>query len=259
MNTPYRTIRPLRTVGLCVAIALLASCATGPRYRSAAMIATDQGRDLARAEIRFAADPRALAPGELTTAELHFGQAPGLTFHADVELSEERITAYLGAMEFLATWPRGWTWGWIQTGGVVICDVAATELVCEVSAQPSFFSLERGEIRYFDEYLVGADGLTRVQARFDRAVALADWLAEQQDARLLSARPLNLGTGPDLNATYQAALAAAAADDEVPEWLVRLVESGTVDRDLTEASMLVAALYNIDTVVQSGPYRLAIR
>lgn len=259
MNTLYQTMRSLQAAGLCAAIALLAGCATGPRYRSNALVTADQGRDLARAEIRFAADPLSLALGQLTTAELHFGQAPGLTFHADVELSQDRLTAYLGAMEFLATWPRGWTWGWIQTGGVVTCDIEAAELVCEVSAQPSFFSLERGEIRYFDEYFVGADGLARVQARFDRAVALADWLAEQQDASLLSARPVNLGIGPDLNATYQAALAAAEANDEVPEWLARLVQSGTVDRDLSEASMLVAALYNIDMVVQSGPYRVTTR
>ncbi len=191
----------------------------------------------------------------------------GVTLTGIVEDSTDGVsTFYVARAHLFTNWANGWTEATYEASGVFSATPAGGGFTLSVEDAVELWSIVAGEIRYYDTYVRGDEGLARVKARIDRLTALAEWLHAE------SARPV-FGH-PDEPGTYGAAMKIALwnyvdnalADTEEdrpgaldkgafaggaidpPLWLPDLYESGTVERDVREAAGLLVALYNLETM-----------
>ncbi|MCG8481463.1 MAG: hypothetical protein MI724_20380, partial [Spirochaetales bacterium] len=179
---------------------------------------------------------------------------PGATVSGELRReSPVRWTAYIDGVEIVANWSNGWTYAVLDAsgtlaieGGVVAGEEAPQRVTVELMDTIDLWTLTEGEIRYFDDYIRGEEGLGRVQARLDRTEAYAGWLRESHSGsgalRVGHARR-DGAYGESLVEGMENALGRVS--DAVPDWMAPLLESGTVERDLLESAQLIQFFVNI--------------
>ena len=164
-----------------------------------------------------------------------------------------RWTGYIDEVEIVANWSNGWTYAVLDAsgtlaieGGVVAGEEAPQRVTIELVDAIDLWTLTEGEIRYFDDYIRGEEGLGRVQARLDRTEAYAEWLRERHgggDALRIGHARRDGAYGEALIEGMESALESAS--EAVPDWMAPLLESGTVERDLLESAQLIQFFVNI--------------
>ncbi|HOL57988.1 MAG TPA: hypothetical protein PLD75_10575 [Spirochaetota bacterium] len=86
------------------------------------------------------------------------------------------IDIYINAMKFLATWPNGWTEGEASVYARLKLIKEDDYYRCKVEENFQFFEITKGAIRYQDDYYYDEKGLTNVKNKFDRIMALNEFL-----------------------------------------------------------------------------------
>jgi hypothetical protein len=214
---------------------------------------------------------------------------PSLTFIGDlIPRDEGGADIYLTALELFANWANGWTDGRYEASGRLVLlpaengptdDAAANTAGSDtpippgryelrLEDPPKLWSVVDGEIRYYDAYYRGDDGVAKVRARVDRLQAFAAFLREQSDAPAfypelrrgtperpsfreetrpllfpeltgeeLPEGPVEIGADIPWSTTY--------TDETFPERLRPLRDSGTMFRDYEEALELFYSFYNL--------------
>ena len=226
--TPTTLSPPALLLITALLLAALSSCTTvDSAYRSEESFShTGRRRDRAPvAELTLSGD----------TFVFTAGHVPGLRVSGLVGDEDPPSRLYVTEARLFANWSNGWTEAFMEASGVLV--LTRTDGGVTVTAQEplELWSVTSGEIRYYDSYIIGEDGLRRVTARVDRLTALAQWLRDSGGPRYY---------GETLQQALDAELARGS--DPLPEWLVPLIESGSLDRDVREAATMLRTIYNLD-------------
>jgi|GEM_PF-663913 len=195
---------------------------------------------------------------------------PGITFGGVVSGDEREFSLYVTEARLFGNWANGWTEGFYEASGVVVFSRAGAAWRVRVEDPLELWSLESGGIRYYDSYILGEEGASKVRVRVDRLEAYADWFRGSAGESFYGDSRREGAYGGGLVPAFEAALAAAGVEsppdpgDEapggappssgssaaggtpLPEGLARLRESDTIDRDLREAPSLFVAIYNLE-------------
>ena len=140
--------------------------------------------------------------------------APALTLIGDVVPSEGGVVLYLTEVRIFTNWANGWTEGRYEASGNLRLEPAGgsaaggsaggagtgrtagaggggagpeavglthTAYSVTLADPPQLWSVVEGEIRYYDTYYRGDDGVAKVRARVDRLRELATLLREEMD------------------------------------------------------------------------------
>lgn len=264
---------------------LLAGCASRPDFTTEEMFDHRGKRRFEAPTVALSVEerlPGTTTDGENTPSvdgaagrgELTSPLIPGITFGGVLSGDEDELSLYVTDVHLFGNWANGWTEGFYEASGVVTFtreEAAEGETASwrvRVDDPFELWSLKRGTIRYYDSYLVEEEGAGAVRVRVDRLEAYAEWFgdAEQGAGALFYGDARRNGAyGGALVPEFEAALMAVlldgspAAESEpaappsaastpapLPESLVRLLESGTIARDLREAPSLFLAIYNLD-------------
>lgn len=165
---------------------------------------------------------------------------PGISLYGIFERRHpDTIKLYLTGAYLFSNWANGWTEGYTEASGVLVLRRTAAGLWKVETEDPiELWTVQFGEIRYYDTYLRGDEGLSKVKARIDRITALAELIAEVFPDN--SDEPATPRLLEDLRAII-----------DPPIWLPELLDSGTIERDLREAGTLLTAFYNLELLQDS--------
>ncbi len=191
--------------------------------------------------------------------DLSSSRAPGLTVQGlTAPASSGRIQLVVTDARVFANWSNGWTEGRYEASGLLylaprspferVDDEAASsrreprrERVLpeahrrryriSVEEPIELWTLQRGEVRYYDTYLRQDDGILAVSGRVDRIMALTEWLREI-DGRPFFERELF-------------AFVETPPSDAEPTWLAALRDSDSIARDRREAPGMFPLFYNL--------------
>ena len=167
----------LKSLALCLALALLASCATQPRPAAALIVTLGPEKD-GVASLRISGGP-------LQTA----------TIVGDATRDGDAWRLSLSELKWFNNWANGWT-----EASFLLEGSARLEPEAKSGAEPAGWrlgleqapqldSVESGAIRYFNTYLRGDQGRTEFSHRWDRIQAVSrDLLAKASAAELLKDR-----------------------------------------------------------------------
>jgi hypothetical protein len=297
-KNPRYTRRRAAAFVLAAAL-ILGSCATTDhRYTTRTGASAEEARPL---PVTLTLENGGEDDGE-RRALLTSSLTPSLTFVGDAVTEETgRITIYLTEMRIFTNWANGWTEGRYEAsgnlelrpapsaaGGAASKDGEAaagvTAYTLYVTDQPALWSVVEGEVRYYDTYYRGDDGIAKVRARVDRLRELSRILREEFDLAPVYRR-MRRGSGerqPFQSAVYPLLFPELADGDLAPAvaaevngsrdellegpteigsdiaWSVRYTEtvfpenlhalrnSGTIFRDYEEAFELFYSFYNLN-------------
>ena len=165
------------------------------------------------------------------------------------ERSDGGMDLFVTEVRLFGSWPNGWTEGIFEASGRIALVPTVFDGSYQVVIEEPIerWSLKEGAVRYYDTYLIGEAGLRAVQARVDRLEAVAEWLSERGTPDLYGDAYRDGRYGPAMQHDVAARLDAYVEQtaDPPPEWLLTLRESGSVDRDLREATPILRTLHNL--------------
>lgn len=241
---------------------------------------------------------------------------PGITFSGVVSGDEREFSLYITEARLFGNWANGWTEGFYEASGVVAFtgEGAASGISTSPAAgagdDPSpwagaawddtspragaawrvrvedpleLWSIETGSIRYYDSYIIGEEGASKVRVRVDRLEAYAAWFRGSAGESFYGDARREGAYGDGLVPAFESALVVASgapplgdtsadgagggatlgggsapgagsappsgdvlAGGTLPEGLARLLGSDTIGRDLREAPSLFLAIYNLE-------------
>ncbi len=185
---------------------------------------------------------------------------PGVAVRGELRReAPTRWTGYIDEVEVVANWSNGWTYALLDASGTLSIE-GRTEsseglprrVTVDLVDTIDLWTLRNGEIRYFDDYIRGEEGLARVQARLDRTEAYAEWLRDHREGR----STMQIGHARRDGAYGESAVermenALERAEEAEPDWMVPLLESGTVERDLLESAQLIQFFVNVPYIESS--------
>jgi hypothetical protein len=295
-------------VALVLATAIvLGGCATADyRYTTKTATQADRSRSL---PLILTLESAREGGGE-RRAVLTSSLTPSLTFVGDAVPEENgRVVVYLTELRVFTNWANGWTEGRYEASGNLelspapgaapgaapdaagdattedgAAGGAATAYTIDVTDPPTLWSVVEGEVRYYDTYYRGDDGVAKVRARVDRLRELSRILRDDFDLAPVY-RSMRRGSGerrpfhsavhpllfPELADGELAPAVASRVDLSREEllaepteigsdiaWSVRYTEtvfpenlhalrnSGTIFRDYEEAFELFYSFYNLN-------------
>ena len=218
---------------------------------------------------------------------------PSLTFVGDAVAEKDgSIVLYLTGLRIFTNWANGWTEGRYEASGNLKLEPTrgaqaeagpTPAYTVTVTDPPALWSVVEGEVRYYDTYYRGDDGVAKVRARVDRLQELSRLLRDDFDLapvywtrRRGSAEELSFHGAvfpllfPELAGDNVAATLPAAVDTRPGEllngetvvgsdiaWSIDYTEavfpenfralrnSGTLFRDYEEAFELFYSFYNL--------------
>jgi hypothetical protein len=215
----------------------IASCASAPDYVGEEIFDHRGKRRLEAPSVSIAID------GDRATVTSPF--IPGISFSGFVADDTGETVIYLTDARLFGNWSNGWTEGFYEASGVLALErIEAGRWRVRIDDPPDLWSITSGEIRYYDDYILGEEGTTKVRTRVDRLEAYARWLRENGGEPFYG----DVTRAGEYGPAYRPEL-VAAIDPGVPESIARLVESGTFERDIREAPTLALAIYNLDYFV----------
>lgn len=185
-----------------------------------------------------------------TTFVLRSPWIPGFEARGTLERGFDTHSLYVESVRLFANWPNGWTEAHYEASGTFRAERDGAGRWAVTLVEPlELWGIQSGEIRFFDSYLRAEVGIMRAKARVDRVLAISGWINEAalSPADRMPWHPRRSGDRGGSSATdrVRARLAAATADSTLPEWIVPLLTSGTLERDLVEAPDLFALFVNL--------------
>lgn len=201
-------------VALIVVVASVGCSSMDPYLESSEEIEVGKrGKSRTAATLSLSRDPSADAATQESEASLTSPLMPGSEIYGIYQIDSNRF--YVHSVRLFGNWANGWTEGLYEaTGGVAFEGDGPTREATLTSAI-ELWSIRKGEIRYFDDYILGEEGISAVDARVARLAALADWYGGSLDD--------------------SASQALAAVTEARPDRFAPLVDSGTLARDVEEA------------------------
>jgi hypothetical protein len=156
------------------------------------------------------------------------------------------LTVYITRARLFANWANGWTEAVYEASGILSVEPRGSVFALRLAEPVELWTLERGGIRYYDTYLLGDDGLSRVRARVDRLTEIARWMRDRGGPDAYGSDERAGRYGPAMADVVRRGVRDETAAGTAPEWLVALDASRSLERDLREASRLLVALYNLE-------------
>jgi hypothetical protein len=171
---------------------------------------------------------------------------PGTEISGIIEVRPDGGRAiYVTRVRLLANWANGWTEAVYEASGLLSLAPVRSGYTLRVDEPVELWTLEEGSIRYYDTYLLGDDGLSRVRARVDRLTEVARWMRERGGPDAYGSDDRAGRYGPAMADEVRRAVGDEIEAGTAPEWLVPLDASRSLERDLREASRLLVTLYNL--------------
>ncbi|MFW5807111.1 MAG: hypothetical protein ACOCWU_05530 [Spirochaetota bacterium] len=218
---------------LIIATLLLASCAgVESRYESSAVVETGgRQKEEAAATLDIMAETRAdAADGE---ARLVSPLLPGTELRGVTQSSGDSTAFYVYSVRLFGNWANGWTEGIYEATGEIRLTGADDRRRASLITPIEIWSIRKGTIRFYDDYIRGEEGVSAVEARVSRLEALAGWYRE--------------AGGPvyTVDPKVVAEEALAEALERRPARFEGLLESQTLQHDVEEAPELLGYFYNL--------------
>ena len=267
-------MKQLRTVSMLTAFlvsaVLLSSCVT-VTARMKGPLASFTVRENRKGEVW----------GEFTSPYV-----PAAVVKGDVVQIPEGIRFYITGVKLFSSWPNGWTEGLLEGSGAIILSREKTGWAFHVEDELSLWDVVSGEIRYYDTYYRGDEGLRKVKNRVDRMIQVSRFLREEREfppfyGAIMKETSHGRGFTPDVvsflfpetekrfkrkerkqifteeNRLYESASREKVlgadmywrveySEKILPEHLVPLRNSGTLWRDYEEAAPVFYSLYNLE-------------
>lgn len=195
---------------------------------------------------------------------------PGMEIIGEMEADDPTVCTVV-AVNMIGNWPNGWTYCRYEASGKYRFIESGSAYWVKAIDPLELWEIEKGEIRYFDTYYRGDDGLHKARQRVDRMRELARFLQKDKEFAEVSGslkkttvfgQPFKAVQGAFLFPEYYdrekvsgvglldkgEAWDAAYTTREFPEQLQSLRDSGSLWRDYEEAPQMLLALYNLDFV-----------
>ncbi|MBN2511035.1 MAG: hypothetical protein JXB03_12195 [Spirochaetales bacterium] len=219
-------------------------------------------------------DYRLYAGGELTITVARDGKTvmtstllPGLEIIGETDRSNPR-TFSVTSVNMFGNWPNGWTHCRYEASGTYTFVESGNGLWVNVTAPLELWEIEKGEIRYFDTYFRGDNGLHKARQRVDRMKELARFLKTDRHFPKVSGSMKKKTAYGDGFINVQGAFLfpeyynrkdvsdigclergetwdSGYTEKEFPEHLHDLRNSGSLWRDFEEAPQMLLSLYNL--------------
>ena len=214
--------------------------------------------------------------------ELKSPYIPGITLHGEIEETEEGFSFYITKIRMFTNWPQGWTDAYYEASGHIVFQEQNDQWTAETTDTFELWDILKGEIRYYDAYFRGDEGLWKVKNRIDRIRKLNRFFKDEIGLPLFYpdkkgfAQELVPFLFPEAEKTFngkerkmlfsETNLLYDQSEGErfeggglfwnteysqniLPEQLIPLRNSGTLWRDFEEASGLIYSLYNLEYIV----------
>lgn len=167
-------------------------------------------------------------------------------FYGDVVRDEsDDYTFYIEKLKYITSWPNGWTHGEHEASGTIIFKKYGNQYKAVVKEDVEIWEITRGEIRYFDDFYRGNQGLQKVKDRVTRIRALVSFLKSQPD---FPEHFVRVWTKTNNNSAFNKSVKKLLLNKNTkyPPELIELYKSGTVKRDVEEAIELFFMEYNMN-------------
>ncbi|MBI9097804.1 MAG: hypothetical protein JEY91_04980 [Spirochaetaceae bacterium] len=108
---------------------------------------------------------------------------PGITIKGSLEKREDGLLFAIESAELFSNWNNGWTEAVYEASGTYgfkSINGSEREFLCSEVDQFEFWDITYGEIRYYDTFYRGNDGIWKVKNRIDRIRELSRWLKEDK-------------------------------------------------------------------------------
>lgn len=211
---------------------------------------------------------------------------PGITISGQLSREGQNIFCYITDVRLFSNWENGWTEGFYEASGKyrLIKESSNSYRIVEID-KFELWDIESGEIRYYETYYRGDDGLWKVKNRIDRLLELSRVLHKDFDFNPIYGnieKKNSLGEAfgkevyptlfPELNKFKKLEKEGKLPLDfyksqnkpetvrgngikwrtdytktVFPEQLWDLRDTGTLYRDVTEAPNIFFSLYNLDS------------
>ncbi|GAH54879.1 unnamed protein product, partial [marine sediment metagenome] len=217
-----------------------------------------------------------------TKGELNSPYFPGITLHGEIEETEEGLSFYITRIRMFTNWPQGWTDAYYEASGHIVFQEQNDQWTAETTDTFELWGISKGEIRYYDAYFRGDEGLWKVKNRIDRIRRLNRFFKDDRRTPVFYpdkkgfVREIVPFLFPEAKKTFniierkrlfsETNLLYDQSEGEMvegaslfwnteysqnilPEQLIPLRDSGTLWRDFEEASGLIYSLYNLEYIV----------
>ena len=166
-------------------------------------------------------------------------------FYGEVVKDESGdYTIYIEKLKYITSWANGWTHGEHEASGIIVFKKFDDQYKAVIKEDIEIWELKRGEIRYFDDYYRGDEGLQKVKDRITRIKALVGFLKDQSELPEYFERVwFKSNYCPAFNKSVKKIL--LNKNTKYPEALVGLHKSGTVERDIEESIEIFFMEYNM--------------
>ena len=239
-----------------------------------------------RAVLSVRVSPEGNSTGSLTSPYI-----PGITLNGDIEETATGFRLYITEVLLFAEWPNGWTEARYEGTGSFLFEREQDAWLFRIQDSLELWEIVSGEIRYYDTYFRGDNGLWKVRNRVDRIQEISRFLKEDRgfppfydrflqrpkkgihfsadivpflfpEAKstfsLKEKRWIYSGSVPDPAAGSKEKVTGsgifwrpAYSREILPAHLIPLRDSGTLWRDYEEAGTLLYAFYNLEYVLNS--------
>lgn len=151
---------------------------------------------------------------------------------------------YIEKIEYITNWPNGWTEGTNEASGKIILQKQNDIWRAKVEEPFRMQDVIKGEIRYFDDFYIETKGLEKVKNRMDRIKEINLFLKQNNLPEFFG----NVWFKTSYGEPFKKVIKKILFDKKTvyPENLMKLKESGTIKRDVEEATGLFFMDYNID-------------
>lgn len=166
---------------LAISFTLLLSCATLTKsYRSETEYRVKRSSRLERemSTVKFKTDRKGKSHFELRSPLIPQAVIYG-SYSEQTDASGDRVELHIEKIRLFANWPNGWTEAKYEASGKIILTGEGEQWRSNLAAPIELWDIVEGEIRYYDTFYRGEDGLGKVKNRVERLSETAKLIKEK--------------------------------------------------------------------------------
>lgn len=112
--------------------------------------------------------------------EIRSSLIPAMSLLGEMEIFPDIRVIYITQLSFFDNWPNGWTSGSYEASGKITLIQKNDFWFCSIDDELEIWDIVSGQIRYYDTYYRGDQGLRKVRNRVDRLKEVSRYLVEEQ-------------------------------------------------------------------------------
>lgn len=178
--------------------------------------------------------------GYLTSPFIHWANIIG-----EIEKNKNGFKFLISEFRILTNWPNGYTYGEYEASGIIDIEKKQSGYYAIKILEPfELWDLQKGEIKYFDDYYRFEEGLNKVKNRMDRIRTINKFIKENNFFEYYGRIYFKSSYSDSYKKTMR--LFLFNKQTSFPKHLIKIKETGTLKRDFEEAIGLFFMDYNLD-------------